>query len=117
MNIPSEVDKSSTGMGDHESTMDAMKDVQCMQGRILALECVIRSQLVDRALERHSPVTWLHEIREAMQGTLRDARQAAETSSNEAWSEGATALDELFGQAEAGVKANLERTPREFPCD
>ena len=91
--------------------MDALKE-----GRILALECIIRSQLVDRALENSSPVTWLHRVRDSMRGPLQSA-QSDRIPSNQAVAEGGKALDELFRQAEIEVNASLERTPREFPCD
>ena len=97
--------------------MESIADFNRMQGHIIALECMMRSQLISIALEANSPVGWLNETREAMQDSLQQIKRGVDTSSGEVWSEGVKALDELFKQAEARVEMILNQRPREFPCD
>lgn len=96
--------------------MESIAGLNRVMGRLVALECMMRSQLVTAALEANNPVGWLNDTREAMRDSLQQIKRGSDTCPNE-WSEGGKALDEFFEQVEARVEVILSQTPREFPCD
>ncbi|MCW2110274.1 hypothetical protein M2227_003442 [Bradyrhizobium elkanii] len=81
-----------------------------LQGRIVALELIMRYWLSGEFLSKNDPLTYADNLKKAMFGSLQNAEIGEVTSEKDAiWSEVVDALDLIFSTAKDRARATLER--------
>jgi hypothetical protein len=92
-------------MSDQQDDHDPLID---LQGRIIALELMMRAWLAGEALKKPDPVSSLRETKSALYTSLQGIDRPYDEVSDAIWSQAIEALDLLFEQAEFRVKTLME---------
>jgi len=79
-----------------------------LQGRIIALELVMRAWLTGEALKKPDPVSSVSETKAALYASLQHLDRPHDETSDAIWSKAVEALDLLFEQTEERVKSRME---------
>ena len=79
-----------------------------LQGRIIALELIMRDLLALEAMKEADPVSSLRGTKSALHASLQTMGRPYDETSGAIWSEAVAALDRLFEETELRVKGRLE---------
>ena len=85
-------------------------DLFDLQGRIIALELMVRSWLAGEAMKKPDPVSSLRETKRALYSSLQNLDRPHDETSDAIWSEAVEALDLLFEQTEMRVKSLIDKS-------
>lgn len=80
-----------------------------LQGRIIALELLMRSWLAGEALAADSPLSAIEAMRNDTLATLQHVNRPINEEADAIWGEAADALNDHFEQAAARVRYHLSR--------
>lgn len=80
-----------------------------LQGRIIALELLMRCWLTGEAMSSDDPLTTIQAMRDEMLGSLQNTTRPIDDASDAIWGEAADALNDTFEQAAVRVRYHLSR--------
>jgi hypothetical protein len=91
-------------------TEEELKDfLNHLQGRIVALELLMRNVLATEVIKTSDPIRSLQQTKNVLFGSLQKAERPADETFDAIWSEAVEALKMTFDQTEIRLREFLER--------